>query len=47
MAVTPMQPVRFGLVGYGAWGRHHARAITEAEFSVSPDFGPMRLSGLG
>src|SRR5437763_8541140 len=22
-----MQPVRFGLIGYGAWGRHHARAI--------------------
>jgi len=24
-----MQPVRFGLVGYGAWGAHHARAIRE------------------
>jgi myo-inositol 2-dehydrogenase/D-chiro-inositol 1-dehydrogenase len=23
-----MQPVRFGLIGYGAWGSHHARAIT-------------------
>ncbi len=23
-----MQPVRFGLIGYGAWGGHHARAIT-------------------
>jgi myo-inositol 2-dehydrogenase/D-chiro-inositol 1-dehydrogenase len=22
-----MQPVRFGLIGYGAWGGHHARAI--------------------
>jgi myo-inositol 2-dehydrogenase/D-chiro-inositol 1-dehydrogenase len=22
-----MKPVRFGLVGYGAWGQHHARAI--------------------
>jgi myo-inositol 2-dehydrogenase/D-chiro-inositol 1-dehydrogenase len=22
-----MQPVRFGLIGYGAWGTHHARAI--------------------
>ena len=22
--------VRFGLIGYGAWGRHHARAIDEA-----------------
>jgi len=24
-----MKQVRFGLVGFGAWGRHHARAITE------------------
>ena len=24
-----MQPVRFGLIGYGAWGGHHARAIAE------------------
>jgi myo-inositol 2-dehydrogenase/D-chiro-inositol 1-dehydrogenase len=23
-------PVRFGLIGYGAWGAHHARAIVEA-----------------
>ena len=23
-------PVRFGLIGYGAWGTHHARAIREA-----------------
>jgi myo-inositol 2-dehydrogenase/D-chiro-inositol 1-dehydrogenase len=23
-----MQTVRFGLIGYGAWGSHHARAIT-------------------
>src|ERR671924_9038 len=22
--------VRFGLIGYGLWGRHHARAITQA-----------------
>ena len=22
-----MQPVRFGLIGYGAWGAHHARAL--------------------
>ncbi|MFV1966037.1 MAG: Gfo/Idh/MocA family protein [Pirellulaceae bacterium] len=22
-------PVRFGLIGYGAWGRHHARAIAK------------------
>ena len=22
--------VRFGLVGYGLWGRHHARAIARA-----------------
>ncbi|MGH8021270.1 MAG: Gfo/Idh/MocA family oxidoreductase, partial [Opitutaceae bacterium] len=22
-------PVRFGLVGYGAWGRHHAQAIAQ------------------
>ena len=21
-------PVRFGLVGFGAWGQHHANAIT-------------------
>jgi myo-inositol 2-dehydrogenase / D-chiro-inositol 1-dehydrogenase len=25
-----MQPVRFGLIGYGAWGSHHARAIAGA-----------------
>jgi myo-inositol 2-dehydrogenase/D-chiro-inositol 1-dehydrogenase len=25
---TLMRTVRFGLVGYGAWGSHHARAIT-------------------
>ncbi len=24
-----MKKVRFGLVGYGAWGKHHARAISE------------------
>jgi len=24
-----MDPVRFGLIGYGAWGSHHARAISE------------------
>jgi myo-inositol 2-dehydrogenase/D-chiro-inositol 1-dehydrogenase len=24
-----MQPVRFGLIGYGAWGCHHARALTK------------------
>jgi myo-inositol 2-dehydrogenase/D-chiro-inositol 1-dehydrogenase len=24
-------PVRFGLIGYGAWGSHHARAIVETE----------------
>jgi myo-inositol 2-dehydrogenase/D-chiro-inositol 1-dehydrogenase len=23
-------PVRFGLIGYGAWGRHHAQAIARA-----------------
>ena len=22
--------VRFGLIGYGLWGRHHARAIAQA-----------------
>jgi myo-inositol 2-dehydrogenase/D-chiro-inositol 1-dehydrogenase len=27
--MTPA-PLRFGLVGYGLWGRHHARAITRA-----------------
>ncbi len=26
-----MQPVRFGLIGYGAWGSHHARAIAKTE----------------
>ena len=26
-----MGPVRFGLIGYGAWGSHHARAIASAE----------------
>ncbi len=25
-----MSTIRFGLVGYGAWGSHHARAITSA-----------------
>ena len=24
-----MKPVRFGLIGYGAWGSHHARAIAK------------------
>ncbi len=24
-----MKKIRFGLIGYGAWGRHHARAISE------------------
>jgi myo-inositol 2-dehydrogenase / D-chiro-inositol 1-dehydrogenase len=24
-----MKKVRFGLIGFGAWGRHHARAISE------------------
>lgn len=24
-----MKKVRYGLIGYGAWGRHHARAISE------------------
>ena len=28
-----MKPVRFGLIGYGAWGRHHARAIAESGVS--------------
>jgi myo-inositol 2-dehydrogenase/D-chiro-inositol 1-dehydrogenase len=26
-----MRSVRFGLIGYGAWGGHHARAIRETE----------------
>jgi myo-inositol 2-dehydrogenase/D-chiro-inositol 1-dehydrogenase len=26
-----MRTVQFGLIGYGAWGAHHARAITSAE----------------
>jgi myo-inositol 2-dehydrogenase/D-chiro-inositol 1-dehydrogenase len=26
-----MSTVRFGLIGYGAWGRHHARAIAATE----------------
>ncbi len=25
-----MTPVRFALIGFGAWGRHHARAIVES-----------------
>ena len=25
-----MKKVRFGLIGFGAWGRHHARAIAES-----------------
>ena len=25
------EPVRFGLVGFGAWGRHHAQAITRTD----------------
>ena len=32
-----MKKVRFGLIGYGAWGKHHARAISEcgeAELAV-------------
>ena len=24
-------PIRFGLIGYGAWGRHHAASIAKAE----------------
>ncbi len=24
-----MKPIRFGLIGYGAWGSHHARAIAQ------------------
>jgi myo-inositol 2-dehydrogenase/D-chiro-inositol 1-dehydrogenase len=28
-----MKKVRFGLIGYGAWGRHHARAISECSES--------------
>src|SRR5262245_53346941 len=26
---TAMTPVRFGLIGFGAWGSHHARAIAQ------------------
>lgn len=26
-----MKPVRFGLIGYGAWGSHHARAIASIQ----------------
>src|SRR5947209_1770079 len=26
-----MKPVSFGLIGYGAWGSHHARAIAQSE----------------
>ncbi len=29
-----MPPVRFALIGYGAWGSHHARAITSVADSV-------------
>jgi myo-inositol 2-dehydrogenase/D-chiro-inositol 1-dehydrogenase len=25
----PPRPVRFGLIGYGAWGAHHARAVAQ------------------
>src|SRR5210317_1977697 len=25
------QPVRFGLIGFGAWGQHHANAIKVTE----------------
>jgi myo-inositol 2-dehydrogenase/D-chiro-inositol 1-dehydrogenase len=27
---SPPRPVRFGLIGYGAWGAHHARAAAQA-----------------
>jgi myo-inositol 2-dehydrogenase/D-chiro-inositol 1-dehydrogenase len=27
----PATPVRFGLIGYGAWGSHHAQAIAKAD----------------
>ena len=27
--MAPPAPVRFALIGYGAWGRHHARAVSE------------------
>lgn len=27
----PASPVRFGLVGYGAWGQHHAASIAKTE----------------
>jgi myo-inositol 2-dehydrogenase/D-chiro-inositol 1-dehydrogenase len=26
-----MTPVRFGLVGYGTWGSHHAKAIAATD----------------
>src|SRR5918999_1226559 len=29
-----MDPVRFGLIGYGAWGVHHAQAIANTEGAV-------------
>jgi myo-inositol 2-dehydrogenase/D-chiro-inositol 1-dehydrogenase len=29
--VTKKNPIRFALVGFGAWGSHHARAIVESE----------------
>jgi len=29
-----MNPVRFGLIGYGAWGSHHARVISESPRST-------------
>jgi myo-inositol 2-dehydrogenase/D-chiro-inositol 1-dehydrogenase len=31
---APTAPVRFALVGYGAWGRHHAAAIRQAPGAV-------------
>src|SRR4051794_39760604 len=30
MSVSPNVPVRFALIGFGAWGSHHARAIAES-----------------
>jgi len=29
-----MDRVRYALIGYGAWGKYHARAIGEADNSV-------------
>src|ERR1041385_2137860 len=31
MSISRNSPVRFALIGFGAWGTHHARAIQESQ----------------